>query len=83
MLIGSQRHEEEFVSLLVRALVSSRLGTEYDYFVSVMKCDKAVEYPLLVDIESSLFNDAVRFMENRLAILEGMSNVPSTCPCRC
>lgn len=78
VLINTQMHEEEFVSLLVRALVGSRLGTEYDYFVAVMKCDKAVEYPLLTDIESTLSNDAVRFMENRLPILEGMSTESSS-----
>lgn len=36
-----------------------------------MQCDKAVDYPLLATIGSSLYHDVERFMENRLAILEG------------
>lgn len=69
-----QRHEDEFVSLLFQALVASRLDVEHEYFMAIMNCDKAAEYPLLTAIDRSLYLDGLQFMENRIAILEGVQD---------
>jgi len=66
-----QRHEEDFIILMILSLVTTTIGIEQEYFEAVMAVPKAAENPLLAAIDPVYYSDVERFMEHRIAILEG------------
>lgn len=69
-----QRHEEDFVILMILSLVTASIGIEQEYFEAVMSTPMAAEHPLFAAIDASYYSDIEQFMEHRIAILEGKYN---------
>jgi hypothetical protein len=58
---------------MILSLVTATIGIEQEYFEAVMSVPKAAENPLLAAIDPTYYSDVERFMEHRIAILEGKS----------
>ena len=56
---------------MILSLVTATIGIEQEYFEAVMSVPKAAENPLLAAIDPSYYFDVERFMEHRIATLEG------------
>ena len=62
---------------MILSLVTATIGIEQEYFEAVMSIPKAAENPLLAAIDPTYHCDVERFMENRIAILEGKLSTSS------
>jgi hypothetical protein len=63
---------------MILSLVTATIGIEQEYFEAVMSVPKAAENPLLAAIDPAYYSDVERFMEHRIAILEG--TLPGSAP---
>jgi hypothetical protein len=68
---NGQRHEDEFVALLLQALVTSKWGIEQEYIDTVLSIPRAGDYPLLTAIDPAHYESADRLMEHRGTVIEG------------